>query len=55
MHFFQKFSEHFMYNKSPVKFRTVTVGCNTSSNNANKILLNVLKQIYDLILNTDNP
>ena len=42
------------FHKSPVKFRTVTVDCNTYSNNANKILLNILKQIYDLTLKTNN-
>ena len=36
------------FHKTPVRFWTVTVDYNTYSNNANKILLNVLKQIYNL-------
>ena len=40
--------------KSPVKFRTVTVGCNTYSNSASKILLNILKQIYVLTIKTND-
>ena len=42
------------FHKSPVRFRIVTVHCNTYSNKCKLILLKILKQIYDLSLNTNN-
>ena len=42
------------FHRTLVRFRTVAVGCNTYRNNANKILLYVLKQFYDFTLNTNN-
>ena len=42
------------FHKTPVKFRTVTVGYNIYSNDGNNFFLNDLKQIYDLTLNTNN-
>ena len=37
-----------------VSFRTVTISCNTHGNSVSKILLNILKQIYDKTFNIDN-
>ena len=39
------------FHTTAVRFRTVTVGCNTYSNKVSKVLLNVLKQIYVLTFN----
>ena len=36
----------------PVKFHTLTIGCNTDNNNASKFLLSILKKKkYDLTIN----
>ena len=42
------------FHKFLVRFQTVTVGCNAYCNSATKILLNIIRQIYDLTLNTTN-
>ena len=40
--------------KNPAKFRTVTIGRNTYSNNGSKFLLNIIKQIYNLTMNNNS-
>lgn len=42
------------FHKSPIKFRTVTIGCNTYNNKANKLLLNILNQLYSVTSKIDN-
>ena len=42
------------FHKKLVKFRTVTIGYYTHSNNASKFLLSILKQIYDLTINNNS-
>ena len=37
-----------------IRFRTVTIGCNTYSNSTSKISVNILKQINEKTLNDNN-
>lgn len=41
------------FHKSPIKFRTVTVGCNTFNNTASKLLLNILNIISKNLTETN--
>ena len=47
------FTELVAFNEISVLI-TYTIGCNTYSNSASKILLNILKQMYENTLSNDN-
>lgn len=42
------------FHKTPIKFRTVTIGCNTYNNNANKLLLSILTQLHNITSQSHN-